>query len=288
MYCISDNLPLLEKKSDQSKKKVISIAPKFTSPNIVEQAWLNAQNGSDSDRKSDVERKEEFSADDSGPKRRRHNNGLPKPKLYPRSSPPKKHRSRRKQKLVPKERDLLHDSSEENDDDDGVKEFISKLEQNLPTPLRAILDGSDSEKVTTSTPMKKASNSPELPSPIQGITPLKGVSLLDSSFLDGFKDLDDGRNLFTSPNFMLSMKKMSPSLMRSPNTSQFDNLFSGLTPIKGDLDSSNNENLSKLLSEFPLDGIESEDEMLTGNLTNMNWSAICQNITTPNGKSKLE
>ncbi|XP_061181339.1 forkhead box protein M1-like isoform X2 [Saccostrea echinata] len=272
-----------DKKIEHNKKKVITIAPKISSPNIVEQAWINAQSLSDNEKRTEIIGNTDTVADLSA-KRKKQNNGLPKPRIYPQSSPQKKQRSRRKQKLVPKERDLLNDSSDDNEDD--VKKFINKLEQDLPTPLRAILDSNEPDKVTTSTPMKNTTGSPELPSPIKGITPLKGVSLLDSSFLDGFKDLEDGKNPFGSPNFMLSMKKMSPSLMCSPSASQFDNLFSGLTPIKGDLNSSNNENLSRILSEFPLDGIESEDEMLTNNLSNMNWSAICQNInSTPSGKN---
>ncbi|XP_062566194.1 forkhead box protein M1-like [Saccostrea cucullata] len=274
-----------DKKIEHSKKKIITIAPKISSPNIVEQAWINAQSLSDNEKRTEtIGNTLNTDTVDLSAKRKKQNNGLPKPKIYPQSNPQKRQRSRRKQKLVPKERDLLNDSSDDNDND--VKEFINKLEQDLPTPLRAILDGNESDKVTTSTPMKNTTGSPNLPSPIKGITPLKGVSLLDSSFLDGFKDLEDGRNPFGSPNFMLNMKKMSPSLMRSPNASQFDNLFSGLTPIKGDLNSSNNENLSRILGEFPLDGIESEDEMLTNNLSNMNWSAICQNInSTPSGKN---
>lgn len=124
---------------------------------------------------------------------------------------------------------------------------------------------------------------------IRGIILLKGVSFLDISFLDSFKDLDDRRNSFVLFNFMLNMKKMFLLLMRSFNILQFDNLFLGLIFIKGDLDFSYNENLFRILSEFFLDGIEFEDEMLIGNLLNMNWSVICQNINLIlNEKSKME
>uniref|UniRef100_A0A8W8NJW4 Uncharacterized protein n=1 Tax=Magallana gigas TaxID=29159 RepID=A0A8W8NJW4_MAGGI len=78
----AENLPIMDKQIDHSKKKVVNIAPKFNSQNIVKQAWLNAQVGSDNECKSDTGIKEETSGDDSGVKRKKQNNGLPKPRIY--------------------------------------------------------------------------------------------------------------------------------------------------------------------------------------------------------------
>lgn len=83
--------------------------------------------------------------------------------------------------------------------------------------FRVIFDGSDIEKVIILIFMKKVFGFFDFSFLIRGIILLKGVSFLDISFLDSFKDLDDGRNLFVLFNFMLNMKKMFLLLMRSFN-----------------------------------------------------------------------
>ena len=90
------------------------------------------------------------------------------------------------------------------------------------------------------------------PAPLSdsGLTPLKNSNILDNSLLDCLKDSDNEsmKNIFGSPDLLF--KKFSPCHMRSPNMSQVEMLFSGLTPVKGESENENNHNLSQILAEL--------------------------------------
>ncbi|KAJ8299137.1 hypothetical protein KUTeg_023197 [Tegillarca granosa] len=270
------------------KKKMITIAPKApltssndSSVNIVKQAWLDAQNlTSDSDTEwatlasktpsTQIEEKIENMSPEKElhAKKAKIKLPLPKPKFFNKKTPPsKKTRSRRKQTLVAKERSLMHDSSDEESD------FIANLEKELPTPLKNILDKTEksTESMATSTPFKSMGfSSPQLPSPIQGFTPLKKSMFMDGLFLDSDTD---GKGFVISPD-ILRYKKMSPSVLRTPDS---PNLDFNITPIKSsnmhDISMNNGHSLSKFIAEFPIDSeLMEEGDGLPADLSNLNWS----------------
>ena len=253
----------------------------MTQESLLRQAWLNAQNlFSDSDTEKQRDRLNTNTMDvdseaenrnvvSKGKKRQKSSKGLPMPKIY-KKTPSKRSKTRRKQKLVAKERELMQDTSDEEVD------FIASIEKDVPT-IKSEIEDKENESVSTSTPFKsKVFSSPQLPSPIRGLTPLRNSNILDNSLLDCLKDSDNEsmKNIFGSPDLLF--KKFSPCHMRSPNMSQVEMLFSGLTPVKGESENENNHNLSQILAEFE------EEEGLPANLSNISWGTLCQNI---NGES---
>ncbi|KAK3101496.1 hypothetical protein FSP39_004032 [Pinctada imbricata] len=252
--------------SKSKRKKCVNIAPKVSQQSLLRQAWLNAQalvSDSDTEKSAGMREVEDPLDGLDCVKRSKTNSGLPKPKIYNKKTPPRKAKTRRKQKLVPKERELMHDSSDEE------VNFIAAIEKDVPSS-KSTENSQPDENVSTSTPFKsKILSSPQFLSPIRGLTPLRSSNILDSSLLDCLKESDNEgiRNILGSPDLLFS-KKLSPSNVRSPNMSL---LFSGLTPVKGDTDNENNDNLSSLLAEI-------EEEDMPANLSNISWNTLCQNI----------
>ncbi|XP_033751305.1 uncharacterized protein LOC117335436 [Pecten maximus] len=264
------------------KKRYSIIAPKETSLpssspkqsiSIVRQAWLDSQNTSTSD-DGDTNRLRDSkcsptSQAQTGAKKPKLRAGLPKPKIYMRTTPPsRKGKARRKQKLVAKERELMADSSEEE---------LDNLEQE--DPLTNVLSTSSSTTVSTSTPLKACGfPSPQMPSPIIGLTPLRSSGLLDSSFLDCLKDSDtESKGFLISPDIRCA-KKLSLGQNRTPpNSTVLDFNFSfSQTPLRCDPGTDfgggdHNQSLSKFLAEFPIDTNMMEDG-LPVDISSLNWS----------------
>lgn len=270
----SQNLLVSGSQNDSKKGKTRRIAPKLSPsllmspPNLLKQAWMDAQFASSSETDSELHKVQSDgnkSENETSCSAKKPKTGLPQPKIYPKNSQPlRRTKSRRKQKLVAKERELMQDSS---DEDTEYAKFVSKLEEDLPTPVRKMLDDNDKEEDTsaiTSTPLKNTGLSPQLPSPFSGLTPLKGENILDNSFLDCLRD---------SPQ-MAAIKK-SPASLLSP---KLDFNFIGLTPIKGS-SHDNSYNLSKFLAEYPLDANMVEDaDVLPVDLSALNWSSVNPNL----------
>ncbi|OWF54986.1 uncharacterized protein LOC110465629 [Mizuhopecten yessoensis] len=266
----------------KKKQRYSAIAPKEVSTStpspkhsisIVRQAWIDSQNNSTSD-DSDTTRLGDSkcihsSQGQTGAKKAKLRAGLPKPKIYMRTTPPsRKGKARRKQKLVPKERELMAESSEED---------LENLEQE--DPLTSVLPSSGSTTVSTSTPLKVCGfPSPQMPSPIIGLTPLRSSGLLDSSFLDCLKDSDsESKGFLISPDIRCA-KKLSLGQNRTPpNSSVLDLNFSfSQTPLRCDPGTDfgggdHNQSLSKFLAEFPIDTNMMEDG-LPVDISSLNWS----------------
>lgn len=262
------------------KKRYSNIAPKETSLpskspkqsiSIVRQAWLDSQNNSTSD-ESDTNRLRDSKGNltsQTCAKKPKLRANLPKPKLYMRTTPPRKGKARRKQKLVPKERELMVDSSEE--------ELDNVIEQE--DPLTNVLSTSGNSTVSTSTPLKSCGfPSPQMPSPIIGLTPLRSSGLLDSSFLDCLKDSDtESKGFLISPDIRCAKKLPLGQNRTPPNSTVLDFNFSfSQTPLRCDPgtefgDGDHNQSLSKFLAEFPIDTNMMEDG-LPVDISNLNWS----------------
>ncbi|XP_060064528.1 uncharacterized protein LOC132544893 [Ylistrum balloti] len=283
---LSPLVPNIEEKQSCTrikKKRYSNIAPKESSLSasspkqsisIVRQAWIDSQNNSTSDdsdtsRLRDIKCSSSSSHTQSGAKKPKLRQSLPKPKIYMRTTPPsRKGKARRKQKLVPKERELMADSSDEE---------LENLEQE--DPLTNVLSCSDSTTLSTSTPLKVCGfPSPQMPSPIVGLTPLRNSGLLDSSFLECLKDSDaESKGFLISPDIRCAKKLPLGQNRTPPNSSVLDLNFSfSQTPLRCDPGTDfgggdHNQSLSKFLAEFPIDTNMMEDG-LPVDISNLNWS----------------
>ncbi|CAC5375062.1 FOXM [Mytilus coruscus] len=257
----SENSQSDSKKGNKTRKIAPKLSPSLllSPPNIVKQAWLDSQALSS----SEAEGQGESNKSDNETCAKRARTGLPQPKLYSKDSQPvRRTRSRRKQKLVPKERELMQDSSDEETE---YAKFVSRLEEELPTPMRKLLDENvekcDESSAITSTPLKNSGFLPQMPSPFSGLTPLKNENILDNSFLECLRG---------SPQ-MTTKKSPSSSSSSSP---KLDLNFIGLTPIKIS-NHDNSYNLSKFLAEYPIDAnMVDEADVLPVDLSALNWSSV--------------
>ena len=257
------------------------IYTKKPTTNILKQAWLDSQSldawsSVDSDcgqtaeqvtSSSDITSSCEFAANRGKTKRPRVKPGLPKPKIYkPCVDDKKKMQQSKKRKLQLKE---LDNDSSDDDDDDGSR-FISKLEKEIYSKPRSLLQNDTIEDMlTTSTPTRtqQVSHS-DLPSPIHSLTPLRNSSLFGGSFLN---TLDDHKCLSLSPE----LKKNEDI---SPNDSFLVfNMLPFVSPDKihcspSHDESLSNQNLSRFLSEYGLDAANDIPE----EFPNLNWNAMAQ------------
>ena len=249
--------------------------------NIVKQAWIDSQNmdtfsslDSDLTSSNDIASSNEYTGNGvirSKVKRPRASKpGLPKPKIYRKEKDSsKKLKGGSKKRKLQRER-ALQDSSDE--EDDGSK-FLMKLEKDLTTPLKMMATSDDvvEELLITSTPFKNLDNgaSPQLPSPIRGLTPLRNAGVFDGSFLD----LIDKKAM--SPD--LGAKKYSPesAMKLSPNTSLDFNVLDKVTDSPDSNTSLNNQNLSRFLNEYCIDPNLAES---AENFPNLNWSVVQQMV----------
>lgn len=250
--------------------------------NIVKQAWIDTQNmdtcssiDSDLTSSNDVASSNEYlgnSINRSKVKRPRDGKpGLPKPKIYnEETASSKKTKGGSKRRKIQRER-ALEDSSDE--EDDGTK-FLSSLQRDLtktPVKMLATSDEVADELLATSTPMKNNDNgaSPELPSPIQGLTPLRATGIFDGSFLD----LIDKKAM--SPE--LGAKKYSPDSngKMSPNTSLDFNVLDKCSDSPDSNYSFSNQNFSRFLNECCLDPNLADS---AENFPNLNWSVVQQMV----------
>lgn len=250
---------------------------------IVREAWIDTQSmdtcssvDSDLTSSNDVASSNEYNGNcvsRANVKRPRDSKpGLPKPKIYhqEKNSNAKKVRGVSKRRKLQLQERALQESSDE--DDDGTK-FLSKLEKDLTTPLKLLATSDDvaDELLATSTPFKNTDNSgsPQLPSPIRGLTPLKSAGLFDGSFLD-IIDHKSG-----SPD--LGAKKYLPdsAIKLSPNTSIDFNVLDKCSDSPDSNTSLNNQNLSRFLNEFCIDPNLAES---AENFPSLNWSVVQQMV----------
>ena len=245
--------------------------------NIVRQAWIDSQcmdsySSFDSDLTSsnDIASSNEFVRKSvTRPKVKRPRDGkpgLPKPKIYKKEKvSPKNTKGGSKRRKLQRERALQESSDEE---DPGTK-FLSTLQKGLATPTKMAVpsEAVADELLATSTPLKRKDNgaSPELPSPIQGLTPLRTAGLFDGSFLD----LIDKKAM--SPD-LGAKKYSSESLVKmSPNTSLDLNLLEKCS----DSPEGHNQNLSRFLNEYCNDPNLADS---TDTFPGLNWSVVQQMV----------
>ncbi|XP_067655809.1 forkhead box protein M1-like [Haliotis asinina] len=256
--------------------------------NILRQAWLNADVSEDENALTSILKEQGISVAGGQTEKKQTSKqlkasatqGLPKPKIYA-PKPKKRTRSRiKKLPKVPEEKTLLAESSDSEPDD--------QFEKGLPTPLRQLFQSPDdknkSELLTTSTPLRNATISPEhLPSPIRGLTPLRGTGPFDGSFLDILQEeAVHALKLIGSPQFGDGQKTG-----RSPNNSLTEFGIFQISPDKG----------GKNLSDYPLNGLSrifadfdtnfmTENDGLPIDMSNFNWSGLQQATVSPKDDDK--
>lgn len=174
--------------------------------------------------------------------------GLPKPKMY-NNSPNRKRKSDEK------------NSKESKLDDSSESESEFSIDTEIPTPLREFLElplhGSNS-KMSTSTPFLR---SPQFQSPNRGYTPLKNGDIFNGSFFDFIqKENAEGRLLLTpGKNGELC------ELGCSPGSSWID-ISLLTTPESLRKKDKHTQNLTKFLSDFPMDTNFVEEIELTSDM----------------------
>ncbi|XP_053384135.1 uncharacterized protein LOC123535724 [Mercenaria mercenaria] len=248
--------------------------------NIVKQAWINCQNSEtassvESDRinqtdvtsSSEIASSTEFTGQRTKSKRPRVKPGLPKPTLYKNEERKAKTSGSKKRKLQQKVRTLLNESS---DEDEGVAKFLSKLEKEIfSKPLKSSEAEDMEQLLTTSTPAKELHlSTADLPSPIQGLTPLRGSGLFDGSFLDTADRKGSGLSPYA--NDIKRILQNSPRL--SENADEFLDFNVLPSPDKFEGSPSQNGNLSRILKEYGLDPAIDNAE----NFPHLNWSVVDQ------------
>ena len=260
--------------SQSSYESVIPSRP----VNIVKQAWLDSQNmdsyssmDSDLTSSNDIASSYEFVQKSiTRPKVKRPRDGkpgLPKPKIYKKEKgSPRIIKGGSKRRKLQRERALQESSDEE---DPGTK-FLSTIQKGLDTPTKMAVpsEAVADELLATSTPMKREDNgaSPELPSPIQGLTPLRTAGLFDGSFLD----LIDKKSM--SPDLGAKKYSLESHIKMSPDTSLDFNL---LVDKCSDSPDGNNQNLSRFLNEYCNDpNLGDSADTFPG----LNWSVVQQMV----------